>query len=126
MEKKLYSSLNEIEIDQVCGILEENNIPFIRKDAGSGSYMKVYMGESIQEKTIYVNENDFEKASELIYFITQTDENDVNEEYNEENEELKEDVKKYSKVRRLFGIIIIFGIPIICVICVILAIIKNL
>ena len=48
-EVEILSSSNEYEINQVCSILEDNNIPFIRKDYVSGSYMNIYFGQSIQE-----------------------------------------------------------------------------
>lgn len=54
-EIELFSSVNEYEIKQACSILTENNIPFIRKDDGSGAYMNLYMGQSIQAKRIFIN-----------------------------------------------------------------------
>lgn len=44
---ELYSSTVEYEINQICSMLEDNKIPFIRKDYGSGSYMNLYYGQSI-------------------------------------------------------------------------------
>ena len=65
-EVEIFSSSNEYEINQVCSILSNNNIPFIKKDYGSGSYMNIYFGQSIQDKKIFVNEDCYEKALELI------------------------------------------------------------
>ena len=66
----LFSSLNDYQINEVCAILTENNIPFIRKDDGVGSYMNLYMGHSYQEKSVFVSKNDFDKAFNLISIFT--------------------------------------------------------
>ncbi len=66
IEKQLFSTSNEHEINQICPILTEYNIPFIRKNDGSGSYMNLYMGQSIQEKRIFVSKKDYDKLIELI------------------------------------------------------------
>ena len=71
-EIQLFSTTNEYEINQVCAILEENNIPYIRNDYGSGSYMNLYMGQSIQEKAIFVHKNDYDKSLELCAIDTES------------------------------------------------------
>ena len=65
-EIEIYNSINEFEIGQVCSILEENDIPYVRKDDGIGSYMGIYMGVSYQPKRIYVNKKDYEKEIESL------------------------------------------------------------
>ena len=69
-EVEIFSSSNEYEINQVCAILGDNNIPFIRKDYGSGSYMNIYFGQSIQDKKVFVNEDCYDKALKLISTIS--------------------------------------------------------
>lgn len=49
--------------------VEIHNIPFIRKDDGSGSYMNLYIRQSIKEKRIFINEEDFEKVKDLLAFF---------------------------------------------------------
>jgi len=105
-EIKLFCSTDEYEISQVCAILTENNIPFIKKETGSGAYMNLYMGKSIQEKTIIVAKKDYDKALELMSIVTSEDIN------SEEVAELKEEVvdnnqNKYKLVRRAFGLSIL-------------------
>ena len=118
-EIKLFSSINEYEINQVCAILSDNNITFLRKDSGSGSYMNKYMGESIQEKVIYVNENDYEKAKELVSVIVSSEkEIDI-------SEDEKEEIKKYNIIRRVFGFAII-SLPVIAIICAIIIVLQNI
>ena len=67
MEEKLIFECNdEIVMQQACELLKDNNINFIRKDEGSGSYLNITMGTSYNEKRLYVIETDFEKAIKLI------------------------------------------------------------
>ena len=67
MEEKLIFECNdEIVMQQVCELLKDNNINFVRKDEGSGSYLNITMGTSYNEKRLYVIETDFEKATKLI------------------------------------------------------------
>ena len=67
MEEKLIFECNdEIVMQQACELLKDNNINFIRKDEGSGSYLNITMGTSYNEKRLYVIETDFEKATKLI------------------------------------------------------------
>ena len=101
-EVELFVSSNEIEIGQIIAILEENNIPFIRRDDGSGAYMNIYMGTSFQEKRIFVSKDDYDKALELISVFTSNINNDVDEETQQDEEEESEE--KYKKVGRAFAI----------------------
>ena len=52
-EVELFSSIIEDEVKQVCSLLKDNQIPFVRRDYGSGSYMNLYYGQSFQEKKIF-------------------------------------------------------------------------
>lgn len=110
IEVILFSSLDEYEIDQICAILKDNNIPFIRKDSGSGSYMNLYMGQSIQEKSVYVNRNDYDKSMELISPFVSED-----KEQEEQVDDDKNGNKKYVMIRRGLGILVL-GIPILAII----------
>lgn len=97
----LFSSSNELEIEQVCSILKKENIPFIRKDYGSGAYMNIYMGQSVQEKRIFVNKDDYEHSLELISSFISNDNNielkDKEDDYNY--------TKKYINIRRALVIL---------------------
>lgn len=84
----LFSSLNDYQINEVCAILTENNITFIRKDDGVGSYMNLYMGHSFQEKSVFVSNKDYDKALELIAVFTT---NNAEEEKFEEEHQSKND-----------------------------------
>lgn len=112
---ELFSSILENEIKQVCSLLEDNKIPFVRKDYGSGSYMNLYYGESLQEKKIFVNKKDYDKALEIVSSVFS---NSISEDSNDEIEE--DDGKKYYKIKDYFRnyILIMFFISIVVVIIV--------
>ncbi len=117
-EVEIFSSSNEYEINQVCSILSDNNIPFIRKDYGSGSYMNIYFGQSIQDKKIFVNEDCYEEALELISTIlSNSTEEDIQE--LEESEDNYDSDKKYKWIKYLLGFFIL-GIPCIIIVMVII------
>ena len=125
-EVEIFSSSNEFEINQVCAILGDNNIPFIRKDYGSGSYMNIYFGQSIQDKKVFVNEDSYDKALELISTIfsnTNFDEEDIKElEGTEENDDSD---KKYKWIKYLL-VFLILGVPcIIVIIAIIFFMLQN-
>jgi hypothetical protein len=61
-EKLLFSTTDELLIQQIISVLNDHHIAFIRKDEGSGSYLNLYMGQSFQKKFIYVSEQDYDLA----------------------------------------------------------------
>lgn len=65
-EKIIYESNDELLITQITALLEDNQITYIRKDLGCGSYLNLFMGQSYSTKQILVSEQDYEKAKELI------------------------------------------------------------
>ena len=101
-EKLLYTSNENLDIIQVEGILEENNIPYVKKENGTGQYMNIAMGTSFQEQSLYVNEEKYEEAAKLIQ-----DFSDQNER-NETDIEMEEDLKKAKLLRNIliYGFII--------------------
>jgi len=115
-EVQIFVSSNEYEINQVCAILTDNNIPFVRKDDGSGSYINIYMGQSFQEKRIFVSKRDYNKSLELISVLTS---NDINME--EEQAEEDESNKKHLLIRRSFGFLFLIMPILIGVIVIIIA-----
>ena len=119
IEVQLFSSLNGFEINQICVILNENNIPYIIKNEGSGSYLNISMGQSIQEQKVFVNKKDLDKSLELIsMFIS---ENINNEIINETEEQVEDDERgnKYKTMKRSLGIAIL-GFSVIAMIIVII------
>lgn len=67
---KLRSISNEMELGMIKGILDDNNIPYIVKDYGSGGYMRIIGGSSLFRTDVMVNEVDFDKANSLLESIS--------------------------------------------------------
>lgn len=57
---------NGIELNFIKSLLEENNIPYILKDIGSGAYMRIYSGFSIYWTDILIEASRFDKAKEIM------------------------------------------------------------
>lgn len=87
-EIKLYSDTNDFIISQVCTILENNNITYVKTTEGAGGYLTISTGISHKTKRIFVSKEDYEKASDLIKNII---EDDVNT--NIDDEELPEELR---------------------------------
>ena len=102
IETKLFSSYNELDIRQICAILEDNNIPFIRKENGVGSYLSMVWGRTNINKTIFVSDEDFKKASKLISAYTA-----IKEEDDDDEEENDDDIKKYKRIRRSLVLVLV-------------------
>ena len=64
--KLLVSVTDHIYLAILEGILEENNIPYLTKDRGCGSVLKVVAGFSMFGADIFVLESDYDKAIALI------------------------------------------------------------
>ena len=64
--KHLVSVTDHIYLAILEGILEENDIPYLTKDRGCGSVLKVVAGFSMFGADIFVLERDYDKALALI------------------------------------------------------------
>lgn len=65
----LKTANNNFELDMIKGLLEDNEIPYLLKEKGIGSYMKIIAGSSIYGTDIYVDKSVHEKALEIINSI---------------------------------------------------------
>lgn len=63
---KLIGVQSQLESDLLMEMLKAENIPSIRKLEGSGSYLNITMGFSAFGADIYVDEDDYERAKELL------------------------------------------------------------
>ena len=113
-EKQLFSSSDEYTIEQVCAILEKNNIPFIKRTDGSGSYINISMGQTVQDKRIFVNEDDYNKALKLIESFTKQDDEE------ELDSDMQKEINKYARIKKLM-VLFILGLPILAIILIIIA-----
>ena len=115
-EVEVFSVVDELEIGQVMAILKENNIPFVRKDDGAGSYMTLYMGKSYEMKRLFIAKKDYERVLELIAPFLKDEKDENSNQEQEIDDENKSEIEKYAKITRMYGILFV-GIPII-VICI--------
>lgn len=67
MPKEVLISLaDEVQLKIVMNILEENSVNYIVRDSSIGGYMRIYSGASIYGTDILVDEENIEKARDLI------------------------------------------------------------
>lgn len=64
--KKVFEATLESEVNMVNSLLNENGILTEIKSEGMGSYLQIYSGVNYQGTEIYVLEEDYDKAQELI------------------------------------------------------------
>lgn len=63
---------NPVESEMLQDLLRQEQIPvLVRDEAGVGGYMKIYMGYSIYGETLYVHQEDFVRAQELLQSLRQ-------------------------------------------------------
>jgi hypothetical protein len=88
----LASNLNQLDASMITALLEDAGIPSFIKDRGIGGYLKIYMGYTIYGQDIYVNQESYDKAKELLdfYFSSNLEdsesENDFPEDMDKEEE----------------------------------------
>lgn len=68
------------ELGLIKGILDENKIPCLVQDRGSGGYMRVYAGNSIFGTDIYVSPANLDRAKELIAVLDLEHPSEISEE----------------------------------------------
>ena len=69
MEQKpvrLLKRTSIFEADLVCGILQQEGIPYYKKEMGAGT---MYCGGAIAGADVYVPESEFERADEIVRSI---------------------------------------------------------
>ena len=72
-EKLVFSSRDITEANYICLILKENDIPYNKEIEGAGEYFSVAAGNTFNnEIRIFVNDDDYLKASELITTLNKT------------------------------------------------------
>ena len=67
---KLRSTSNEMELNMMKAILDDNNIPYIIKNHGAGGHMRIIGGRSLFGTDVMVEENDFDRANDLLESIS--------------------------------------------------------
>ena len=103
---------NQLDSLAICGLLEQEGIPNLKKYRGADSYLAIYTGRNNQSIEIYVPKSSFEKSLSLIEVLTCSD-----DEISLDNEDLIAEEKWNKKGRygmRVF-LFLVWGIPIILV-----------
>lgn len=116
---KIFGTADEVEMQMVANLLTDSGITCVKKDEGSGEYMRLYMGTSFYTKEIYVDKQDYERAKEIIdnYQGTVAEE----EEEKDEKETQPSDYKRKIMQKRIIALLILmimFGLPILLMIIV--------
>ena len=62
----LRTASDEVELAMLRGLLEQENIPVYCRDRDSSSYLRIYAGYTMYGTDLYVDEADFDRASELL------------------------------------------------------------
>lgn len=130
-EKLVFSSTDIATAAYICSELNEKGIPFIKNIEGPGDYFAIIAGNTFNnEIKIFVNDEDYEKAEELIRLLNVTNENiqvletpdelkNISHEEDEENEKIRKKNKSYLKYFIIYPILF-------CVFIAILTSILNL
>lgn len=71
---KVKSVANTIEADLLINYLLNNNIACFKKSRDAGEYLNIYMGYSIFGEDIFVDQKDYQIATDLLSDITSNDE----------------------------------------------------
>lgn len=63
------------ESNMIAAFMKDEGIPVLIKELGLGGFMKVTMGFTVFGRELYVDEDDFERAAELLkaFFDTEAD-----------------------------------------------------
>ena len=80
----LTTANDRVYLSIIESVLSDNDIPYLVKDRGCGTVVKVVMGFSIFGADVFVLKKDLDKASELIEQFTAVSDDD---EYTEDEEE---------------------------------------
>ena len=75
----LTTANDRVYLSIVESILQDNEIPYLVKDRGCGTVVKVVMGYSIFAVDVFVLKKDFDKASELMEQMPIAEEEDTEE-----------------------------------------------
>lgn len=110
-EKIVFESTDEVLVVQVCEMLKERNINYIRRNEGVSSYLNIVWGSNTtvgMVKKVFVDKDDYEKAKEIIEIFNKDIENSEDEEIpkelkdnNESQEEINKEINKYKRMKAI-------------------------
>lgn len=96
----IISTSDQIQTRMVENLLKEAGIPCISKYKGYGGYLKVYMGTSVYGIDTYVNDEDYDRAKEIVdvFFAAPPDESQDLDGQPDESQNLDEQPDGNSKL----------------------------
>ena len=129
-EKALISSNNEYLINQITDLLKDNEIPYIIRTEGTGNYRRITYGRTSEMTTIYVSNEDLDRASKVIEILDSIYGNDkdlsdtIPDEFKEIEEE-KDYNDKYNKKIGMIRHLFVFGLLLIILVMIVILSINN-
>ncbi len=75
---KLTTVVNHYDADIILNLLKNNDIPCLKKDKFVGGYMNILMGYSVYGQDLYVDEEDYESALELLQILEPINDSEEN------------------------------------------------
>ncbi len=63
---KLFTSDDNLQDEMIISTLKDNNIPALKEDLGNAGLMNLYGGNSECGENIFVAEDNYEKAKEIL------------------------------------------------------------
>lgn len=94
---KVTQTATTIEAEMLMDLLRNNDIPCFKKDNGPGGLMNVKYGFTVYGQDVYVDEKDYEKASEIIKELSAGQDFEYSDEIENEisdDEDKEEDIYK--------------------------------
>ncbi len=129
-EKALISVNSEYLLNQVKDLLKENGIAYVIRTEGAGSYRRIANGATSAMTTIYVSDEDLDRALKVIEIIDGIYGNDkdlsdtIPDEFKEIEEE-KDYNDKYNKKIGMIRHLFVFGLLLIILVMIVILSINN-
>ena len=130
-ENAVISSNNEYLLNQSKAILKENGIPYIIHTEGAGSYRRITYGRTSEMTTIYVSNEDLDRASKVIEIVDGIygNDKDLSDTVPEELKELDEDIGYNEEYNKKIGIranLFVYGLFVLMILIYIIMLIQYL
>ena len=129
-EKALISLNNDYLLNQIKDLLKENGIAYVIRTEGIGSYQRIVVGATSKITTIYVSEEDLDKAAKVIEIIDGIygNDKDLSDTIPDELKEIEKDkdynAKYYKRIGRM-GYLLVLGFWGITILIIFLAMILQ-
>lgn len=113
----------EMELNMIKGLFEDNDITILVEKQGTGAYLAVHSGFNYQGSDIYVSEDDFEEATNLLQVLEDI-EPAKQDDISLDHESMSKDEENYKNKNRNVARIVIL-VPIVLFVLALLGTILN-